>query len=868
MKIFSSNGYYSLTVFHITKAPVVFDACSAVNIGRDICEDTYYLSDGSGKVSVEFLRISGAGYGMPICHLLIVRCYDRDKSIMTQLTGAVSAAVRERFSLYGYQYSEVNFDFFLRMLDAVNGSSVWAVTKEELRHADRSSPNVYVSLPVISDEVDMSGVYKALESSRCALSVQITADTVTAGEREAIQQMYGDLSRAADGSFSVIPAQMPKDNLAVIPRVRWEQMLSDSAGPTATVNIVVYGPAESAAVVIARLRGCITDKHTKTAAALRAFDIKSSSASAAVYNSPWRIEQAVADCCRAARFSLAGSADTRCLIRKMSSPEAGAILSFPVCNDNYAGIGCNAFSLLGQGVMLPESMKKSRGAINIGRSEGSGPVFITGEDMLLHMAVYGKTGTGKSTLLLNIIDQLAAEGVSVLAIEPVKREYRKLIRGSGEVRVYTAGSTVSPFILNPFQVPGGITLGQYRPHLVRAFSAAFSMPDPLPSLFGAAITEAYAQYGWKDNSKASDPDVKPFGLWEFVRVFRRALQNSNYSAEIKGNMTSGGTYRLLSLIDKCKNTFESINSIPVEDIFSGNVVLELGRLEGEQKCLVAALTLISVLSLLRATGESGSVLKNVILLDEAHVLLDNGRSATEEGQAANETMELLISNFIAEMRAYGVGIIIADQSPARIGENLMNNTDTKVIFRLTGTEARKVSEGIGLSAKESAILPLLDKGEAIVTNRLLRSPIGIRTNNRAWQDPVSDDELAENGKDYNTGRAKLFRPFAECGLCGTCSDRCDDSTRDAASMLSINMYTERQEHLKNAKSLAEHLLFVPASLTRQGYPNDSSYHRLCNCVALHIYRKAALSSEFSLSDGSLRAILSKITQYTEEGHGI
>ena len=61
-------------------------------------------------------------------------------------------------------------------------------------------------------------------------------------------------------------------------------------------------------------------------------------------------------------------------------------------------------------------------------------------------------------------------------------------------------------------------------------------------------------------------------------------------------------------------------------------------------------------------GEGG--LKNFILLEEAHVLLDNKSNSNSDANPS-EIAQSLIKRMLAEIRSYGVGIGIADQSPRK-----------------------------------------------------------------------------------------------------------------------------------------------------------------------------------------------------------
>lgn len=854
MKVFKVNsGYYALTVFKLLRVAIETEDKIASRMAREICEDAYYLSNGDGNLSIEFLRIAGTFNGGRICHLLISRSFSKIEETSKILNNAFCTSIREQLTRYGYIYSEMPFELFSELYYSANRSAIWAITKQEIREQELMSPNTNISLPVLCDSVDMRSVYKALDGSGCTLSIQVTTSSFTDQEIEVIQQFYADTSRASDGSY--LSAQLPRDNLAFLARKRWEYYVKKSAGPSAIVNILVSGPSEKAAIVVARLRGNIKELNYDTAATLRAFDITSSDISR-IFDLPWKCESIVSNECHSAGFLLAKSSITNSIIRKYSSDEIGGIMALPTVNDSFIGIEGNSFSLLKNNLLIQKNMlNEGTNKVILGKTDSGNTLYLPIEDLLLHLAVIGKSGVGKTTLLMTIIDQLSRKGIPVFIMEPIKREYRTLVR-QDKTQVFTADSMVSPFILNPFLVPKNVTLAQYRHHLLNAFNAAFSMPDPLPSLFGASINEAYALNGWKGSSKSTDPDVKIFGLWEFVQVFQRVVKKSGYSSEIKGNMMSGGTFRLLSLIDRCKNTFESVNSIDVEDLLNGQVVLELGRLEGEQKCLVAALTLISILSYLRISRESGCDLKNVILIDEAHVLLDNGLSRTEEGRAIGGTMELLIANLVSEVRALGVGIILADQSPSRLGNNLLDNTDNKIIFRLSGIEAQIITKGVGLDDRESRILPMLDKGEALFINHSIHSAVGLHTTNRTSLKPVSEAELSKYEESYTQAHAKIYRPFRECTSSLPCSNSCDFKVRDIAATKSVQMFGERRDFIKTHDDLIKHLLWIPSSLIKQGYSvDDNQYSRLCSCVKVHFSRRVSLDIGLNLSDNLLRSII-------------
>lgn len=180
--------------------------------------------------------------------------------------------------------------------------------------------------------------------------------------------------------------------------------------------------------------------------------------------------------------------------------------------------------------------------------------------------------------------------IPFLVVEPTKNEYRSMIDIIPELQVFTPGkSNISPFIINPFIPPKNVTVETYISSLMTAFKAAFSMPSPLPDIFLAAINESYNEYGWRMDSTADDPHAEPFGMYEFIRVFKRKIRNMDYKGDVKSNIESAGVVRLVSLLEQNSNIYDNIHTIPLEDLISKPTVIELNAINNkEQKSLIMA----------------------------------------------------------------------------------------------------------------------------------------------------------------------------------------------------------------------------------------------------------------------------------------
>lgn len=111
-----------------------------------------------------------------------------------------------------------------------------------------------------------------------------------------------------------------------------------------------------------------------------------------------------------------------------------------------------------------------------------------------------------------------------------------------------------------------------------------------------------------------------------------------------------------------------------------------------------------------------SKLTHVTVLEEAHNLLR--RTSTVQSQESSnlqgKAVEML-SNSIAEMRAYGEGFIIADQAPALLDEAAIRNTNTKIVFRLPdGADRELIGASMALTDAQAVELARLPKGVAAV----------------------------------------------------------------------------------------------------------------------------------------------------------
>ncbi len=473
-----------------------------------------------------------------------------------------------------------------------------------------------------------------------------------------------------------------------------------------------------------------------------------------------------------------------------------------------------------------------------------------------HALVVGTPGSGKTTFSVNLLLQFARRGIPFLAIEPTKSEYRAMIEAIPNLRIFTPGNNaVSPYIINPFIPPKGIRIEQYIPSLASAFKAAFSMPSPLDMIFLKAIRTCYIQYGWKDYSMLGDSDVQLFGLYEFILVFKKLMENTTYSKEVRGNIESAGLLRLSNLIEQNSNIYDTIHTVPIEDLLTAPTVLELNSIDNaEQKSLIMALLLINICIYTKHNQMGDGELKNAILIDEAHVLLGGSSLGGGEGSADSQgTTIKALQDMIAEIRSYGTSIIIADQSPTKVSREVVANTDIKVSFRLVqSVEKELIADSTNMDEEAKGNLSKLRPGEAYVYYSQLDTPKMVMTEDIREKEgirlSVSDEEVAERSTYWNE-HLGLLRPYKECAFCDTCKTTCTFKIRSNAEFIANSAMERYRTEIATNEDFRKCIYHLPKLMKREFDKYDEAERRhLQMCSRIKLMRKIALELSVTMTE--------------------
>lgn len=538
----------------------------------------------------------------------------------------------------------------------------------------------------------------------------------------------------------------------------------------------------------------------------------------------------------------------------LSEKEALSLFQLPFDDGHIRGIEINHDTRVREKIANKYFNSSNIIIGSLGDNRENNVFGIPAEDFSRHALIVGMPGTGKTTFSINVLLQMYKKGIPFLAIEPTKTEYRAMIDAIPDLNIFTPGnSMVVPYVLNPFIPPKGISLELFKPSLFSAFKVAFSMPSPLDILFNKAIDECYTKYGWRNYSKVDDPGVTHFGLEEFIIVFKKIIDESSYSNESKNNMRSAGVFRLMNLIVQGGNVYDNINCIPISDILSKPTVIELNSIESyEQKSLFMALLLIQIVLYTKHIQKGDGHLKNIILIDEAHVLLGGGSASVQEGNPdAGKSAVQTLQNMIAEIRSYGTGIIISDQSPQKVTKEIVGNTDIKVVFQLVESQDKEmISKAINMEEIGNTI-SRLRTGEAYVFCRGLAEPLKVTTEDIRKKEnirlSVSNEEICSKNH-YWDNNSKMLIPYMECSLHPLCQ-LCNQKIREDSKFYSNKYFNEVKSTISDKKSLFVSLCNIGAWLKEQ---KDNTLNMdkpiLFNCIRVHLVRLIMLELDIDFDE--------------------
>jgi len=351
-----------------------------------------------------------------------------------------------------------------------------------------------------------------------------------------------------------------------------------------------------------------------------------------------------------------------------------------------------------------------------------------------HAFVTGATGAGKSQTVRNLLERLTQASLPWLAIEPAKSEYAAMagrVTGIGQVTVINPSDPQAiPMSVNPLAPEPGYPV-QAHIDMVRAlFQAAFDAEEPFPQIMSQALQRVYEANGWDVATGGGVPGALAAPavptLEQLQRAALQVIEDVRYGKELQADVRGFVDVRLRSLrIGSAGRFFEGGHPADISELLRRNVVLAIEDVANdEDKAFLMGTLIIRIVEhlRLRARRDSAGGLRHVIVIEEAHRLLRN----RGQERASSHAVELF-AGMLAEIRAYGEGIVVAEQIPAKLVPDVVKNTALKVVHRLPARDDRElVGAAMNLDDGQSRQVVSLEPGIAAVFADGMDRPLRVR----------------------------------------------------------------------------------------------------------------------------------------------
>jgi len=409
----------------------------------------------------------------------------------------------------------------------------------------------------------------------------------------------------------------------------------------------------------------------------------------------------------------------------------------------------------GQILLSPPSRDIAAGEYPLGavwyNGRGLCPFGIREEEWIQHVAVFGRSGAGKTNLIFEMIGRLLEARKPFLVFD-WKRNYRDILAQykNEEILVYTVGRNVAPLQLNPLIPPAGTDPKTWLKKLIEIIASTYYLGEGVKYLLQKAIDAVYKQFEVYKGQPEQWPTMAEVLKW---------LEAYNARGREAGWMVS--TLRAVHVLcfGEMGRVINVRQQVGLEKLLEKNVILELDSLTNTDKTFFIQ-TLLLWIHHYRLQEGRREKFNHAIIIEEAHhILMKQERSATES----------VVDIVLREIRELGTAIVIVDQHPSMISLVALGNTYTTITMNLKARDdVRAAANYTLLDREEGKYFGRLEVGEAIVKLQgrcfmpfLIRIPLV-----KVPKGTVTDGMVQECMSSYSTYSTSWGAPGEQSGTHG------------------------------------------------------------------------------------------------------
>lgn len=330
--------------------------------------------------------------------------------------------------------------------------------------------------------------------------------------------------------------------------------------------------------------------------------------------------------------------------------------------------------------------------------------LIKMDSLSQHLFIFGHTGTGKSTLLKKIVNEIHTKkpDVGILILNLAKPD-QEFFFPMAKVIKFPSKEARFPYFSKGERIKKAIK------ETSNYIAACLGLKYVGPVIISETLQRCYKEFN----------DV-PKSILELFEHVKKNLKAKPYAPEFQNNILMAFEHRVNELlnnpeIEEALQLYANEHELP--EWFKiwrngGVIFLDLVQLD-EKECYLITMAIFQMIQNLTPYDEANE-LKHIIAIDEAHRIAAQSKDRDPDSVEfiMKSRSESYFSKLIEEYRSRGTGIIISDTIPRRLYESAQDSAGNKIIFRLPAYNNDIFTNDI----EEQQLLLNLEDYDALVLN--------------------------------------------------------------------------------------------------------------------------------------------------------
>lgn len=247
---------------------------------------------------------------------------------------------------------------------------------------------------------------------------------------------------------------------------------------------------------------------------------------------------------------------------------------------------------------------------------------IREDEWLQHVAILGRSGSGKTNLAFMLIGNLLQRSKPFLIFD-WKRNYRPIIEQHSDnpILIYTVGSPTVPFSFNPLIPPKGTEPTAWLKKIIEILAKATFVGEGVMYLLQQGLDSLYQKHGIYDGSVTVYPTMND--LVDVIQEMSVKGRAANWMASTQRALSALSFGEMGSVLNTQSNT-------GLGDLLNHPVILELDSLTSTDKVFFIESLLLWIHHYRLSLNQKREQFEHCIIIEEAHHILKKQVTGSSE----------------------------------------------------------------------------------------------------------------------------------------------------------------------------------------------------------------------------------------------